>query len=473
MRSSNIVTLFSEQPPPRTAPSSFMVSIVVHCAAFGLLLIGLRHTPQLNDEPVARRYTVRFLNPPRIEARTQRPDRSGDTQSGLRSIAHALSPGGSPAALASIPEQPTRLLPHSQTLIQPDAPPDLLLPQETPIPLIVMWSRDNSPNTTIVAPPPQEPTVAKLQPAIIKPNRESNLSDINITATRFPSQTPIIPASTTSPIVVRGPEAIKRVPETASAQVEQPSPARVVSLSDVQAQGPVAIPLANQVAQGGPGSLTAGRPDKSGAGGDGNPGSKPRGVGVGDGSGGTASAGAGAGAGAQGTGTGQGVVVGAGSGNESSVTHITLAKNGQFGVVVVGSSLAEQYPETVEVWSSRVVYTVYLHVGTGKSWILQYTLPRADEAASAGSAVRPEAPWPYDIVRPNLPPEDFNSDAILVHGFVNLAGRFEKLALVFPPGFAQAKFVLDALKQWQFRPAKQNGQLAAVEVLLIIPDETE
>lgn len=469
MRSSNIVTLFSEQPPPRTAPSSFLVSIVVHCAVFGLLLVGLRHTPQLNDEPVARRYTVRFLNPPRIEARTQRPDRSGDPQSGPRSVAHALSPGGAPAALASVPEQPTRLLPHSQTLIQPDAPPDLLLPQETPIPLVVMWSHDNSPNTTIVAPPPQEPTVANLRPAIIKPNRESNLADINITVTHFPSQTPIIPASTTSPIVVRSPEAIKQVPETASAQVEQPTPARVVSLSDVQSQGRVAIPLANQVAQGGPGSLTAGRPDKSGGGGDGNPASKLRGVG--DGSGGGASSGAGAGG--QGAGTGQGVAVGGGTGNESSVTHITLAKNGQFGVVVVGSSLAEQYPETVEIWSSRVVYTVYLHVGTGKSWILQYTLPRAEEAASAGSAVRPEAPWPYDIVRPNLTPEDFNSDAILVHGFVNLAGRFEKLALVFPPGFAQAKFVLDALKQWQFRPARQNGQIAAVEVLLIIPEVTE
>jgi hypothetical protein len=33
--------------------------------------------------------------------------------------------------------------------------------------------------------------------------------------------------------------------------------------------------------------------------------------------------------------------------------------------------------------------------------------------------------------------------------------------------------VLDSLAQWQFRPAKQNGQNIKVEVLLIIPEEPE
>jgi hypothetical protein len=47
------------------------------------------------------------------------------------------------------------------------------------------------------------------------------------------------------------------------------------------------------------------------------------------------------------------------------------------------------------------------------------------------------------------------------------------LAVVFPTEFKQAKFVLAALQQWKFRPAKQNGQLAPVEILLIIPDEPE
>jgi len=112
-------------------------------------------------------------------------------------------------------------------------------------------------------------------------------------------------------------------------------------------------------------------------------------------------------------------------------------------------------------------------VGLAKSWIMQYSLPRADEASHAGNMVRLEAPWPYNIVRPNLPPAVFNADAILVHGFVNQQGKFEALALSFPPDFQQAQFVLDALKQWQFRPAEQNGQSEKVEVLLIIPEERD
>jgi hypothetical protein len=38
---------------------------------------------------------------------------------------------------------------------------------------------------------------------------------------------------------------------------------------------------------------------------------------------------------------------------------------------------------------------------------------------------------------------------------------------------AEASFLLHALQQWQFRPATQNGQPTPVEVLLIIPSETE
>ncbi len=138
------------------------------------------------------------------------------------------------------------------------------------------------------------------------------------------------------------------------------------------------------------------------------------------------------------------------------------------------SGLAEKYPETAGIWSGgRLVYTVYLHVGPGKNWILQYSLPRAAGVAAAAGVTRPEAPWPYQIILPHLAAGDFNSDALLVHGFINLAGGFERMSLVFPPTFAKAKYVINALQQWQFRPARQNGQIAAVEVLLIIPEETE
>ena len=56
---------------------------------------------------------------------------------------------------------------------------------------------------------------------------------------------------------------------------------------------------------------------------------------------------------------------------------------------------------------------------------------------------------------------------------MNQAGRFEALAIAFPPEFAQAKFVLDALAKWEFRPATQSGQNVKVEVLLVIPEVPE
>jgi hypothetical protein len=117
-----------------------------------------------------------------------------------------------------------------------------------------------------------------------------------------------------------------------------------------------------------------------------------------------------------------------------------------------------------------MAYTVYLHVGLAKNWILQYSLPAA---ADSGSAARIDPPWPYDMERPELARGDLNGDAIMVHGFVNESGRFERVAIVFPVDFVQTKFVLAALEKWRFRAAMRNGLLTTVEVLLIIPAESE
>jgi hypothetical protein len=138
-------------------------------------------------------------------------------------------------------------------------------------------------------------------------------------------------------------------------------------------------------------------------------------------------------------------------------------------MVLVGNSVEEQYPETAGMWSGRLAYTVFLHLGTTRNWILQYSLPRSDQGAGIESTGHLEAPWPTDILVPDLPPGLDGSDTLVVHGFVNRDGRFETVATVFPPKFAQAKFMLDTLRKWIFRPALLDGQIATVEVLLIIP----
>jgi hypothetical protein len=154
-----------------------------------------------------------------------------------------------------------------------------------------------------------------------------------------------------------------------------------------------------------------------------------------------------------------------------STTNIKTPMDGKFGSIIIGNSIQDQYPETSGVWNGRMAYTVYLHVGLSRNWVLQYSLPKSEAPQPAASAL--EAPWPYNIVRPNLDPGSVDADALMIHGFVNQSGRFETLSIVFPQTFPQAQFVLAALEKWQFRPAMQQGQTAKVEVLLIIPEQFE
>jgi hypothetical protein len=74
------------------------------------------------------------------------------------------------------------------------------------------------------------------------------------------------------------------------------------------------------------------------------------------------------------------------------------------------------------------------------------------------------------MMRPNL---SSYKDVILVHGFVNTAGKFEKLSVAYPVGFSEAALLLRSLQEWVFRPATLEGEAVPVEVLLIVPGEAE
>ena len=320
--------------------------------------------------------------------------------------------------------------------------------------------------------------MANVQPDLTAPNREMNLADIKISASTFVTDAQLPLPSTTSPIAVRGPSSAEPGSETASKPLGPPTPARVLSLSDLRLErGTTALPMVNEIAAvGASDAVVPVREVNSSQEGTGTTGSRQKGTGEGDSRGnqpgkdGGSTTGTGSAVATSGAGTDAYQGADAGSGVQPTVTRIVMPKDGKFGVVVVGSSMAEQYPETVGLWGSRMAYTVYLHVGSAKNWILQYSLP---QAADKGTVTRIDAPWPYVMERPELAPGDLNGDAIIVRGFVNTSGRFEKLALVFPVDFAQAKFVLSALEQWQFRAAMQDGLLTTVEVLLIIPPAAE
>lgn len=475
MSSNSTITLFAPPPAPmRWRISAFVVSPLLHLIAFILIIvISVKQAPPRNQLALSRTYVVRLLNlhtiqPPRrsVKDNTPRPAE--------HATRHLASQGGIPEPPSILEDQP-----HSRiTLIQPDAPTVQLI-HDIPLPNVMIWTPGVQKN---INPPPLPPTpVPLVHPSIELPNTEQAVADLNITATPFQTSAPMPLPSTVAPVALHGQAPAGQLPQTAAPAAGIASGARVLSLSDLQMpEGTVVIPLANQAADGSAsGVLLHGIPLGTAPAGNGNTSTDKKGASSkkGQGDAGNEVADAGGTGAHNGTddGSQQGAVAsGDGSGIPStpSTTRITPSKNGRFEVVVVGTAVADEYPEAAKVWSGRMAYTVYLHVGVAKNWILQYSLPATDQASVAGDAPRLSAPWPYVILRPNLVTP--NTDGILVHGLLNAAGRLEKLALVFPNEFADTKFILDSLRQWDFRPAMKNGQAAAVEVLLIIPtDEGE
>jgi hypothetical protein len=371
-----------------------------------------------------------------------------------------------PAAQEEALRQTVKAEPGPQTLVQPDIPTHAQLTEEIPVPTVVIWSPKKTPAKTIVAPQPEKATASDVEPSVNSPNEEINLADLEISSTDLSTKNQAIPPSTTSPLVVHGPNMMQQAPVTTSESRAEPTPTAVMSLSDLRMpNGTIILPAVKETSvQNSPGAVVQGQT------GIGNRSRRAGGAGTEQGSG---ASGVAAGVAGDRDGPKAGAGAGSASADVDSTEQFRLPKNGQFGAVVVGASLQEEFPEVAEVWSDRLAYTVYLHVGLAKSWILQYSLPRSAEAAAAGNITRLEAPWPYSVVRPNIAAGAINGDALLVHGFVNQKGRFEELAIAFPPAFPQAQFVLEALQQWQFRPAAQNGQIQKVEVLLIIPEEPE
>lgn len=510
MAYSPMITLFAEPTRSSSFPSPFVISILLHASFFGIFTARIIEKNHIIERFPSNRFDVRVVDFHSTEPQTRQASGGGIAYPGPiaspQPAASKPTSGGGSAGSPSMTQQTAKLMPAPQTLLQPDLPADLVTFKKIPVPLVVLWSPEKTaPVKKIVAPMPDKAAIAVVHPTLDTPLNEENLADLRISPSVFVTQTPAPLPSTTSPVVVHGPEDAKKVPQTTSKPLEQetPTPARVISLSDTRvAQGAVVIPLVNQSSsKDAPGTTVPGQLKDPSPAGIGSSTSKSSGTsagkGTGDRSGNQPDASSTAGSNAAGgskdgagkstasgpattqtasaaraqsgasAGLAQGAASGSGAGINPSAVHISLPKDGQFGVVVVGSSIAESYPETAELWSGRMASTVYLRVGLAKSWILQYALPRLADAAATGG--RLEAPWPYEIVRPNLDLADMDVDALILHGFVNKDGRFEKLEVAFPAQFVQTGMVLNVLNQWQFRPAKQNGQMTAVEVLLIIP----
>lgn len=454
-------TLFSSHVDSSSRPASLLASFVVHIAVVGLVSYGILTAPS-PVKVTTERFSVR-----RLDLRTPEQQRAsrGKPSPAANQVAKALRGSMAPAPAAL--QQTIHAAAGPQTLLQPDISAQTAAAQVIPVPRVIIWTPRKTEVKDIVAPEPAPPTAAEAKPSFDAPSPAIDLADLDIAPSDTPTpKLPVLPGATT-PVVTLAKSPFQSPPSTASQQTEQPTPTAVLSLSDLRMQdGSVTLPPVNETARSSHAGALLGSTNETL---DGQGDGAQKGSGDGNGANHSESTGFG--------GTPSSAPVdpaqGAHTGQQATTTQITLPRNGSFGSVVVGESVQDQFPEMAEVWSGRLAYTVYLHVGLARSWILQYSLPRDDDTASAGNANRLEAPWPFSIVRPNLTPGDVNADALMIHGFVDQSGHFENLSMVFPQQSPEAPFVLKSLEQWQFRPASRNGQVARVEVLLIIPEELE
>jgi hypothetical protein len=485
MKSPLTTTLFTEHNDFRRPPTSFAVSFLLHSGIIALVVFGVFYNPPIIQRTSLDRYMVRHLelDMPDIPPR-HAPKDNITAPSPHQSASHALASNGAQSERSLVMPPVPHAQRSPQTLIQPDVHTDVTLTQEVPLPQIVLWTPATMPVSSIVAPLPAKPPTLEVKPRITRPNQEQNLGNISIASVNQPKLNQLLVPANTTPIVVKGPQQPAPTPATVTQNTQKPTPAAVVSMSDVKLKnGSVALPPVNEAAAANTndGAMTPGPAKSVVTTGNGAPGSKGEGTGNGKNDGSHAGEGP---SNAPSSGNSgkftvagpdqpNGFTNGTGDGDQPSVTAISLPRDGSFSSVIVGNSLEDQYPEINDVWKGRMAYTVYLHVGLEKSWILQYSLPRNADVAGTNAAIHLDAPWPYSIVRPNLPPDAITTDALMVHGYVNDAGRFEALSIVFPTQFAEAQFVLQSLARWQFRPAAQNGQIAKVEVLLIIPEQFE
>jgi hypothetical protein len=493
MRASRPISLFTERPPANNRPSAFVVSVIVHCGVVFMVVFGFLYAPRINMNAAAERYVVRRIDIDPIDVPPmKKASGSGADYPATQEPTHTASAHSKFAAPSSSVRR-LHLKLADRTLVEPKTPVNMVLKQ-TPVPSLLLWSK-TQPDVTLLHPPQfKKPMLNDVRASVEPPNAAAHVADSPITPTPFSSALPMPIPSTTTPILVHAPTPEDAVPETASMTAAAPTPTAVMSISNFNmTKGAFALPPANQTANGTEnGSMALGHKGQSAIAGNGDAKNRgtgahhgdglgkadevanARGAGAKNGNGHSAGKGSGPGSGS-GHGAMPGTLSGPGLGDvdgpDVTMTELKLPQDGKYGVVAVTTSIQQQYPETAGMWGERLVYSVFLHVGLAHSWILQFTLPSSEDPNGVISKVRQlQAPWPYIIMRPNVDADYVNSSAMMIHGYINDKGRFEHLALVLPPRYGHTQQLLNALSQWQFRPAMQHGTPERVEVLLIMPE---
>lgn len=159
----------------------------------------------------------------------------------------------------------------------------------------------------------------------------------------------------------------------------------------------------------------------------------------------------------------------------SGARQLQYPSGGAFDLVIVESSPGDTVPEADHLLTGRPVHTVFLPLGTGQEWVLQFCLSGTGSASSNSGMVvtlgrEPKVESPF-ILRAFLPPPKAlqRTHPALFHGTLGSNGRLVRLRPVTDTPYQPLDGLLPYLEQWQFRPAKVDGAPAEVEVLLFVP----
>ena len=133
-------------------------------------------------------------------------------------------------------------------------------------------------------------------------------------------------------------------------------------------------------------------------------------------------------------------------------------------------------PEADDLLAGRPVQTVYVTVGPGRDWILQFASPKGVQSSvtqsgmivTLGSAPKLQAPW---IQMAALPASQslVAGKSSVFYGTLNASGRLESLQSLRSAQYTVRADLLPFLEKWEFRPARRDGVPADVDILLIVP----
>jgi hypothetical protein len=381
--------------------------------------------------------------------------------------------------------------PVQQTLVQMDLPPTMDVHPQLRVPTIVLLaSTPRRVARPFVAPPQRKNTMDV--PSHVALEMRTPVLDVRAGYAKTPEVLKDLAPRLPAPVGAVAPVASNREPvetKPAAATVTgsgAAEPSNIISLPDrpIPAASAIVLPPLNQVSsrEGAAGSGGAGE----GAAPSNAQNAKPAASGAPSAHAGTGAATASnvptsgnspanhgpAGGAVASSGTGAGALPKTAATN--GPTRLVRPPTGTYEVAIVQSSGV--VPGSHGLLKGKPVYSVYIPVGTGKEWILQYCLPEEEAHPAARSQVVQlgtitpiTAPYAFSIIGPAI---QFREGAryAFIHGFVNASGKFEHLEEASDREIENIAAVLESLGQWEFRPATKDGVPAVVEILLCIPN---